>query len=49
MHSRPLTCLGAHISDSGGMLVAQLSVHYFTLHSVLTLFKFLASITICND
>jgi hypothetical protein len=28
------------------MLVVQLSIHYFTLYNVLTLFKFLASITV---
>jgi len=37
MHSSLLTCLGAHISDIGGMLVAQSSVHYLTLNNVLTL------------
>jgi len=48
MHSRPLTCLGAHNSDTGVTFVAQLSVHYYTLHNVLTLFEFLASITISD-
>lgn len=48
MHSSLLTCLGAHISDTWGMLVAQSSIHYFTLNNVLILLKFFAS-TIISD